>query len=96
MLEIPLDKSQPNKVVEIRFALSKKDQVQLISFLAKNADVLAWSSKNMPGIDPKVFPNACPVKQIPQRFTLDRQKAVSNEVVYLMEAGFITEVNYPR
>ncbi|XP_065004141.1 uncharacterized protein LOC135636380 [Musa acuminata AAA Group] len=69
----------------------------------ENADVFAWSSKEMPGIDLGVtqnhlhiHPEARLVKQKLRKFAPDRQKAISNEVDCLKEAGFITEVKYPR
>lgn len=43
-----------------------------------------------------IFPEAHPVKQKPRKFALDRHKAISDEVDRLMEAGFITQVNYPQ
>lgn len=36
------------------------------------------------------------MKQKPQRFTLEHQKAISDEVDRLLEAGFIIKVNYLR
>ncbi|XP_064992488.1 uncharacterized protein LOC135629222 [Musa acuminata AAA Group] len=60
-------------------------------------------TEEMPGIDQgvtqhhlNIHPEAKPVKQKSRKFSPDRQKAISDEVDRLKEAGFITEVKYPR
>ena len=46
-----MKRNQPDLIVKIGMALPEANQLQLIDFLKENADVFAWSSKEMPGID---------------------------------------------
>lgn len=50
-LEVLLDRNQPDRIVKIESKLLEEERVQLIDFLIENADVFAWSPKDMPGID---------------------------------------------
>lgn len=54
-------------------------------------------------VDPEVMrhhlnirPKARPMKQRPRKFTLDRQKAIDDEVDRLMGVGFISKMRYPQ
>ncbi|XP_009391097.2 uncharacterized protein LOC103977328 [Musa acuminata AAA Group] len=102
LTEVPIKGDRPGQTVKIGTAQLEGNQLQLVEFLKANADVFAWSPKEMLGIDRTVAehqfninPEARPVKQRPRRFALDRQKAISEEVDRLTEAGFISEVKYP-
>ncbi|XP_065004140.1 uncharacterized protein LOC135636379 [Musa acuminata AAA Group] len=88
----------PEQLTEVSL---KRDRLDMT--VKRNTDVFAWSSKDMPGINLEVaqhhlniHPEARPVKQKLRKFILDRKKAISDEVDLLREAGFITEVKYPR
>ena len=54
LIEVPLKRSRPDQTVKVRAMLLEADQLHLIDFLRKNADMFAWSPEEMPGIDPKV------------------------------------------
>uniref|UniRef100_A0A804I249 Reverse transcriptase domain-containing protein n=1 Tax=Musa acuminata subsp. malaccensis TaxID=214687 RepID=A0A804I249_MUSAM len=103
LAKVPLKRDRPNTIVKVGTTLPKANKLQLIDFLKRNADVFAWSSKDMPGIDPgmtqhrlNIHPEARPVRQKSRKFAPDRQKTISDEVDCLREAGFIAEVKYPR
>ena len=74
----------------------------LAGFLRMNQDVFAWSHEDMPGIDPSVIvhrlnvnPASSPIRQKKRVFAQERDKAVAEEVMKLLEAGFIRELYYP-
>ena len=75
----------------------------LAGFLRMNQDVFTWSHEDMPGIDPLVIvhrlnvnPASSPIRQKKRVFAQERDKAVTEEVRKLLEAGFIREVYYPN
>ena len=74
----------------------------LAAFLRMNQDVFTWSHEDMPGIDPSVIvhrlnvnPASSPIRQKKRVFAQKRDKAITEEVRKLLEAGFIREVYYP-
>ena len=74
----------------------------LAAFLRINQDVFAWSHEDMPRIDPSVIvhrlnvnPASSPIRQKKRVFAQERDKAITEEVRKLLEAGFIREVYYP-
>jgi hypothetical protein len=75
----------------------------LVDFLRANAEMLAWSSSDMPGIPRDVAEHsldiragARPVKQHLRRFDEEKRRAIGEEVHKLMAAGFIKEVFHPE
>ena len=75
----------------------------LTQFLRQNRDVFEWKQADMGGIDPTVIthrlnisPSFKPIKQKRRSFTLERQKAINEEVGKLLQAGAIREVEYPE
>ena len=80
-----------------------KDLKSLITqFLRHNRDIFAWKQADMGGIDPTIIthklntiPSFKPVKQKRRSCTLERQKAINEEVGKLLQAGAIREVEYP-
>jgi hypothetical protein len=76
--------------------------VVLVDFLRANADIIAWSPSDMPGIPREVaehsldiLPNARVVQQRLRRFDEERGRAIGAELRKLLEAGFIKEVFHP-
>ena len=68
----------------------------------KYADVFAWGSKDMSGIDQSVAmhsldvdPKKKSVKQKRRNFAPDRQQAIEEEVENLPKADIICEIKYP-
>ncbi|KAJ8466245.1 hypothetical protein OPV22_028797 [Ensete ventricosum] len=78
VVEVPLNTGIPKKTIKVGLMLPEEQWIQLIEFLGKNADIFAWSPKDMPDIDPEVVqhhlniePAARPVKQRPRKFAPD-------------------------
>jgi hypothetical protein len=63
----------------------------LVDFLKANLDVFAWKPSDMKGI-----PRRLPVKQRLRRFNDEKCKAIGEEVMKLLSAGFIREVFLPE
>ena len=52
LVEVSIYKDDPKNKVLIGALLEKEEREELTYFLWKNRDVLAWSHKDIPGIDP--------------------------------------------
>jgi hypothetical protein len=75
----------------------------LVTFLRANVDVFAWQPSQMHGIPReviehhlKVYPDARPVQQMPQKQSVEWQNFIREEVKKLLDADFIQEVHHPR
>jgi hypothetical protein len=44
----------------------------------------------------KIYPNAQPVQQEPQKQSVERQNFIREEIKKLLDVGFIREVHHPR
>ena len=102
MEPIPLD-DDPEHLSYICSKLVEDLKIPLTHFLRHNKDVFAWKQADMGGIDPTVIthrrnvnPTFKPVKQKRRIFTLERQRAINEEVGKLLQAGAIREVEYPE
>ena len=100
--EVMLDESRPGRTTRMGTLASPMVRQDLASFLRMNQDVFAWSHEDMLEIDPSVIvhrlnvnPDSSPVRQKKRVFAQERDKAVAEEVIKLLEAGFIREVYYP-
>ncbi|KAF8088931.1 hypothetical protein N665_0526s0004 [Sinapis alba] len=82
ILDVPLDESNPSKVVCAGAFLSDEMHSKIVSFLKTNSSTFAWKTSDMKGNDPAV--------------TSHELKAVNDEVDRPLDAGFITEVRYPE
>ena len=76
--------------------MSEFEQSSLVRLLNQNFDVFAWSSHEIPRVDPDVIshkvgldPKAKSVMQKPRKLALECQVAVSEEVDRLLEADAI-------
>jgi hypothetical protein len=74
----------------------------LVTFLRANVYVFAWQPSQMPGIPReviehhiKIYPDARPVQQRPQKQSVERQNFIHKEIKKLLDAGFIREVHHP-
>ena len=78
---------QPEHLVYIGSKLAKDTRSLLIHFLKQNTKVFAWKQEDMGIIDPVEIPHKLnvslsfkPIKQKRRSFTLERQKAINEEV----------------
>ena len=98
---IQLD-DHPEHLAYIGSKLAEDLRCLLIRFLKQNRDVFVWKQEDMGGIDPAIItprlnvsPSFKSVKQ-KRNFSLERQKAINEEVGKLFQAGAIREVEYPE
>ncbi|KAM2098016.1 hypothetical protein ACFX1R_021478 [Malus domestica] len=99
---VSISKDHQDRMVKIGTTLSPPLRLSLISFLQENAEVFAWSYKDMPGISPDIIchhlsidPKTKPVKQKRRCYDVERYEAMKAEVEKLKDIGFVREVNYP-
>ena len=90
----------PEHLAYIGSKLAEDLRSLLIHFLKQNKNVFSWKQEDMGGIDPAIIthrlnvsPSFKPVKQ-KRSFSLERQKAINEEVGKLLQAGVIREVEY--
>ena len=98
---VPLD-DNPEHLAYIGSKLVEDLRSLLTHFLKQNKDVFAWKQTYMGGIDPAIIthrlnvnPSFKQVKQKRRSFAPERQKAINEEVVKLLQAGAIREVEFP-
>ncbi|KAL0403666.1 UNVERIFIED_CONTAM: Retrovirus-related Pol polyprotein from transposon gypsy [Sesamum radiatum] len=91
----------PEKVTRIGSKMSKEVETMMIEFLKENVDMFAWSPSDFQGINPEVIvhrlnvdPTMRPVKQKKRSFGVERNKVIEEEVKKLLEAGYVSEVQY--
>ena len=101
--DVSLIEGDATKVTKVGAGLDSHLKGKIMEFLKQNADIFAWTHKDMPGIDNKVIEHRLNVnptrKQVQQKqrvFAHKRNKAVVEEVEKLLTAGFIREVYYPE
>src|SRR6185312_306290 len=92
-----------SRTTRIAGNLEEKYEDALITFLRANVDVFAWEPSQMPGIPMEViehhlriYPDAMPVRQKPQKQSVQRQNFIREEVCKLLHTGFIEEVQHPE
>ncbi|KAL0394443.1 UNVERIFIED_CONTAM: Retrovirus-related Pol polyprotein from transposon gypsy [Sesamum latifolium] len=100
-ISIELIAGQPEKVTRIGSSMSKSMETMMIEFLRKSMDLFAWSSSDFKGIDPEVIvhrlnvdPMMRPIKQKKRSFGAKRNRIIEEEVSKLIEAGYVSEVQY--
>ena len=100
-LEPVLLDNDPEHLAYIGSKLAEDLKNLLIHFLRQNKDVFAWKQVDMGGIDPAVIshrlnvsPSFKSIKQKRRSFTPERQKAINEEVIKLLQAGALREVEY--
>ena len=79
----------------------EKDQI--VQLCHEFKEIFAWTYRDMPGLDPSIAthkipirPDILPIKQKLRRMRPDIQDKVKQEVMKLLEAGFIRVANYPE
>ena len=81
--------------------LPPQEKKELMVFLRKNIDVLAWNAYEAPRVDPNLIchhlnvnPEVILKKQPPQHSSKKHSEVVKEEVLKLKQAGAIKEVFY--
>ncbi|KAL0355390.1 UNVERIFIED_CONTAM: Retrovirus-related Pol polyprotein from transposon gypsy [Sesamum radiatum] len=98
---IKLIVGQPDRATRIGSGMSKSMETMMIEFLRKSADLFAWSPSDFKGIDPEVIvhrlnvdPIMQPIKQKKRSFGAERNRIIEEEVGKLLEAEYVSEVQY--
>ncbi|KAF8054198.1 hypothetical protein N665_1340s0002 [Sinapis alba] len=101
-VQVGIDPDYPERTVGIGSDLSDALSTELTTFLRANKSTFAWTTADMPGIDPAVTSHRLnvdltnkPIKQKRRKLGPERAKAVNIEVDRLLGAGSIAEVKYP-
>ncbi|GAA0184211.1 hypothetical protein LIER_31499 [Lithospermum erythrorhizon] len=96
---IPFNKKDQDKTFRVGTKLEKKHMSQLIELIREFADVFAWATEDMPGVDPEmalhrlyVDPLFHPTKQRKRTFSEEKNLAIREEVSNLLKAGAIREL----
>ncbi|XP_010251343.1 PREDICTED: uncharacterized protein LOC104593283 [Nelumbo nucifera] len=99
LVSVPLDEDEPEKTIRVGSNFPLDSLFELVSFLKDNAKVFAWSTTDMPRIDPSaithrlsVGPSSRPIQQKKRNFAPECWKAISEEVDKLLDIGFIQEI----
>ncbi|XP_020208608.1 uncharacterized protein LOC109793553 [Cajanus cajan] len=92
---------KPEQVTHMGSQLSAGDSNQVKRAVRDNKDLFAWTTSDMPGIDPKFLCHrlalcrgARPVAQKKRKMGDEKRKVADAEVKKLLQAKFIREVTY--
>ncbi|KAL0449617.1 UNVERIFIED_CONTAM: Retrovirus-related Pol polyprotein from transposon.6 [Sesamum latifolium] len=98
---IELVLGEPDKTTRIGSNMSEALETVMIEFLRRSVDMFAWSPSDFRGIDPRVIvhrlnvdPMMRPVKQKKRSFGAERNRIIEEDVNKLLEAGYVSEVQY--
>ncbi|XP_027181971.1 uncharacterized protein LOC113780363 [Coffea eugenioides] len=102
LLELPVRRERPDRVVKTGSFLSELTRRALESLLEEYAEIFAWSADDMPKISPElavhklhVDPSVRSVKQKKRNFTPERNEVIKEEIGKLLETKIMKEVFYP-
>ncbi|XP_073064069.1 uncharacterized protein [Primulina eburnea] len=92
---------EPGKNVRVARDICTTTRVNLLQCLKTNINVFAWSQQELSGISPQVakhklnvLPRSRPVKQKKRHFGPEKDKIIEEQVVELLRAGHIKEVQF--
>ncbi|GAA0170339.1 hypothetical protein LIER_40935 [Lithospermum erythrorhizon] len=99
---IPFSEKDQEKIFRVGTKLDKRHTSQLIELIREFADVFAWGTVDMPGMDPAmalhplhVDPLFPPLKQRKRTFSEKKNVAIREEVANLLKTGAIRELRFP-
>lgn len=99
--EISIDPTDLEKKVRIGTEMKSEVEINLIASLEANADVFAWKTDDLTGIDPRVAvhrlnmdPKITHIHQKKKDFRAVEDAIIKAEVDRLLKAGHIREVRY--
>ncbi|XP_072059698.1 uncharacterized protein [Arachis hypogaea] len=91
----------PTKFTFIGTSVESEEKDKLIRFLRENTDLFAWTTGDMPGIDPSVIthklavnPAARPISQKKRNLGTEKRLASMAEAKKLIDANFIREIRF--
>jgi len=96
-----LEREIGGKVFKLGRSLEGEMQDQIAKVIERHLDAFAWSTSDMPGIDPDFLcdhlamdTQVRPVRQRRRKFNEDRRQAIRDETQKLLAAGHIREIQY--
>jgi hypothetical protein len=82
--------------------LTSREEAELLSFLDKNNDVFTWRTSDLMGVSRDIIehklqvnPSVRPRKKRLHKMSDEKVTTTKAEVQRLLDAGFISEVDYP-
>ncbi|KAK8935545.1 hypothetical protein KSP39_PZI013055 [Platanthera zijinensis] len=91
-----------SELLKVGGALPLEGKTEIAACLQENVDIFAWSAAEMPGIDADVAchrlnhdPSVAPVRQRQRKSATTLAEPIWEEVRKLLEAGFVSEIQYP-
>ncbi|KAL0402351.1 UNVERIFIED_CONTAM: hypothetical protein Slati_4265000 [Sesamum latifolium] len=103
LLTVELIPGNPDKITKIESKMKEDVREQVINYLRKNKDILAWTPQDLEGIDPGVIthhlnldPTIKLIKQKKRYFGPEKDKIIQGEVNKLLTAGHIREIQFPE
>nr|XP_025678202.1 uncharacterized protein LOC112778047 [Arachis hypogaea] len=91
----------PTKFTFVGTSLKNEEKEKLIRFLRQNADLFAWTSEDMSGIDPSVIthklaisPATRPVSQKKRNLGTEKRLAFMAEAKKLIDTNFIRKIRF--
>ncbi|KAK3001300.1 hypothetical protein RJ639_021944 [Escallonia herrerae] len=85
LISIEVFPREKEKTVRICSNLKKDTKLELVNLLRTYVDIFAWTTTDIPGIDPKKK----------RTLALERHEKIEDEVDKLLTATFIEEIYYP-
>lgn len=100
--DVSIVPGRSDKVTKIARDLDAPTRSHLLACLESNADIFAWSSSKLVGINPKVAehklnitPGSRPIKQKKRHFGPEKDEVIDRQVQELLKAGHIPEIQFP-
>jgi len=91
------------KLFRLGKSLDQAEQDQVAEVIARHLDDFAWSTSDMPGIDPDFLchrltmdPKVRPVRQRRRKLNEERRLVVQEETKKLLDAGHVRQIQYPE
>ncbi|XP_073133360.1 uncharacterized protein [Henckelia pumila] len=100
--EVEVVLGQPEKIARVARGMEPALVEQLKTCLTQNADVFAWSPKELTGVPThlaehrlNILSGSRPVRQKKRHFGAEKDKFIAEQVRKLLEAGHVKEVQFP-
>ncbi|XP_073130049.1 uncharacterized protein [Henckelia pumila] len=100
--EVEVVPGQPGKIARVARGMEPALVEQLKTCLTQNADVFAWSPKELTGVPAhlaehrlNILSGSRPVRQKKRHFGAKKDKVIAEQVRELLEAGHVKEVQFP-
>ena len=98
-----LEREIGGKMFRLGKSLGQETRDQITEVIARHLDAFAWSSLDMPDIDPDFLchhltmdPQVQPVRHRRRKFNDERRQVIREETQKLLSAGHIREIQYPE